>query len=298
MFSEGKKAILMTDDSIITKKLELYLLQRYNLQLESTTNLIELLDRANDLDEPYEVAIVDEKVTGLPTTAKVILSIKDSTHIPNVFYLSTLHEMSNPSSPNHLEIPSDYFNDLFRREQSDLRLNNLRSMFNAVMESASIRDICINTAKSFIETLKVDSVVCVLSKYDTSTLEYGLVVCCLPEDNPDITNIPIKGHPYFDELLNYYKPIHVPDLFEEKEFLQVLLNKFSSIYRSVLIVPMLIGKNFLGYFGLFMNREPRVFNLTEIDQCMRLADFAASTSLNLFFSKMLKIHSKEESNPD
>lgn len=276
----------MTSDSGLTKKMEEYLFQRYNLRLESSADVLDVLGRVVNYDNSYELAILDETLTGLPTTFHVLKTIKDQNVVPNVLYLSSLHEITDSELKNKIDMSALNFNHMLGGDPSETESKRLFSIFSLIMKSPTIRDICQQTCQSLVESINVDHAVCVLPRFEDSPIVRGIVASTYPDLLDEPYEISLRGSRYFDELIDYFKPIHIPDLYEDKEFCQELMDKFSAIFRSALIVPMTISGKCLGYFGVFTQNSIRVFNLTDIDHCTRLADFAAATSLNLFLSSL------------
>jgi len=107
---------------------------------------------------------------------------------------------------------------------------------------------------------------------------------------PDVLTEPyeirLKGTRQFEELVDYFKPVHIPDLNVDKAFCQELMERFSLPFRSALIVPMAIAGKFLGYFGIFTQKSSRLFRFVDIDQGLRLADFSAAAAVNIFMTEI------------
>jgi hypothetical protein len=286
MYSNGKKVLFMTDDQDLTQKMRSYFLQRYNLLLDQASDALEVLGRIGGDDNSYELAILDEKVVGLPTTSQVLRTIKDQNYSPNVLYLSTLHEIANPNYREELDIPSYYSDEIFRLEQWSENVSKILSLYQPIFECSTIKDVCQNGCQSLVENLDVDCAVSVIPRFDTQPPGRGIVAARYPDSLAEPYDIELKNSHHFRELFEYFKPIHIPDLNADKEFRQELLDKFQFPFRSALIVPMTIGGKFLGYFGLFMQKISRLYRLVEIDSSLRLAEFSAAAAVSIFVSKL------------
>jgi hypothetical protein len=286
MYSDGKKVLFMTNDQFLTQKMKSYFFQRYNLTMDQTSDALEVLERIGSDDNSYELAILDEDVVGLPTTSQVLRTIKDQDYGPNVLYLSTLHEIVNPNYHEELDIPSYYSDEMFRLEQWSENVGKILSLYKPIFECTTIRDVCQNGCQSLVENLDVDCAVSVIPRFDKQPPGQGVVAARYPDFLPGPYDIELRDSHRFQELFEYFKPIHVPDLNADKDFCQELLDKFQFPFRSALIVPMVIGGKFLGYFGLFTHKTSRLYRLVEIDRSIRLAEFAASASVSIFFLEL------------
>jgi hypothetical protein len=288
MYSDGKKVLFMTNDQLLIQKMKSYFLQRYNLLLDQTSDALEVLERIGSDDNTYELAILDENVVGLPTTSQVLRTIKDQDYGPNVLYLSTLHEIVNPNYREELDIPSYYSDEVFRLEQWSDNVGKVLSLYKPIFECATIRDVCQNGCRSLVENLDVDCAVSVIPRFDTQPPNRGVVAARYPDFLAEPYDIDLRDSHHFQELFEYFKPIHIPDLNADKEFCQELMDKFQFPFRSALIVPMAIGGKFLGYFGVFTHKASRLYRLIEIVSSIRLAEFSAAASVSIFFSELKK----------
>jgi len=288
MYDDGKKALLMTKDVNAAKQMEEYLYQRYNLILETSSEVLDVLERIGSDDDSYEVAILDENAAGLTTASQVLKTIKDMDMSPTVMYLSTLQEIVNPDYRHELRILPHYSDEMYRLEQNSLRVGNMLSLFRPLFESKTIKDVCQNSCQTLVEVLNVDCALCVLPNFEVDPPVHGTVGAHYPDVLTEPYDIQLKGTRHFEELVDYFKPVHIPDLNIDKAFCQELLERFSVPFRSALMVPMAIAGKFLGYFGIFTQKTSRLFRFVDIDQGLRLADFSAAAAVNIFMTEIKK----------
>ncbi len=289
MYSSGKKAILMTNDGHLKRRMHDYFMLRYNLLLESTPDALDVLERIDSDDDGYELAILDENLVGLATTSHVLKNIKDRGMNPNVLYLSTLQEVVNPSFQNEMKFLPEYSDENYRDVQAQTTLQKMMSICDPIIESISVRELMLNCCQDLVNFLGVDSALAVLARFDQNPVYLGSVVAHYPDLLAESTAFRLRGGQYFNDLLDYLKPIHIPDLNTDIAFCKELNERFSVLARAVLIVPMALGDKLIGYLAAFRHSTPRCFNLTEIDRCLRLADFAAASVVDIYHASVLKI---------
>ena len=285
MYDNSKKALLMTKDVNAAKQMEEYLYHRYNLILETSSEVLDVLERIGGDDDSYEVAILDENAEGLERAFQVLKTIKDMDMSPTVMYLSTLQEIVNPDYRRELEILPHYSGEIYRLEQNSLRVGNMLTLFRPLFESKTIKDVCENSCRTLVDVLKADCALCVLPDFEVDPPVHGIVGAHYPDVLTEPYDIKLKGTRHFVELVDYFKPVHIPDLNIDKAFCQELLERFSVPFRSALMVPMAIAGKFLGYFGIFSQKSSRLFRFVDIDQALRLADFSAAAAVNIFMTE-------------
>lgn len=293
MYLDGKRVLFMTENTELAAQMEPYFRQRYNLIMDPVQEALDVLHCIGEDNDTYELAILDEGVAGLATTSQLLKTIKDQEFSPNVLYLSTLHEIVNPDYIRERDIPDRFLDRVFRQESSNEAVGGILSLYRPIFGSYSVKEVCMNGCRSLVENLDVDCAVCVVPFFEENPPRKGTVTARFPEELEEPYTVPLRESLFFDQLVDYYKPVHVPDLAKEPALRDQLMAKFSSAFRSALIVPMVLTGRFLGYFGMFNYNDPRMFRLQEIDHALRLVDFAAAAAINLFIAEMNE--SKESS---
>jgi hypothetical protein len=284
MYSNGKKVLLMTDNPDIIKKMEDYLFQRYNLVMESSSDALDALGRIGDNENTYELAILDENMTGLATTSHIFKTIKCQESLSSILYLSTLHEIVNPAYNYEDEVLPYFFDEAYQHDNIDSRIRRINTIYNMIYNSSSMRELSRNTCRALVEFFKVDCSRCILSSFDQDSPSMGIAAANYPDPIIEPYFIRLKGSRDFNELVDYFKPIHIPDIHLDKQTYDEFLDKFSTPFRSALIVPMVVGGKFMGYFAMFTQDISRLFRLSEIDQCSRIIDFAGKIAVQIIFS--------------
>ncbi|MCU0285263.1 MAG: GAF domain-containing protein [Acidobacteria bacterium] len=108
-------------------------------------------------------------------------------------------------------------------------------------------------------------------------------------DSPEVLVVPyeypLKGNGYIEDMLTYYKPVHIPDLNEDLVFRNELEEKFSRRYRSALLLPMQFDGNCIGLLGLFTRSLNRLYRLPDLDLLQRLADMSAVAIITHFYKE-------------
>ncbi|MCP4217143.1 MAG: GAF domain-containing protein [bacterium] len=338
MFNNNETALLMMDHPH-RDKIEEYLEKRYNLNTEAVPGLIEVYDRIGDSESEYELVILDEKTVDLPTTSHALKTIKDQCTDTDVLYLSNLTELQDAMEGKDTDISEDFSDPDFRDHLADVRLDCRLAMQFPIMEAATLEDVYRIVCDGLLTSFQPDHVLCAVLRLDEKPLVHGVAVNILdldktaptddvPEDeeeeedivpdpslmedvphyrgkrNPRSYEFEIKDSVHMTNMIQYFKPIHIPHLETEPEFRDELEEKFKQRYRSALMLPMQINGNTIGFLGMFAREKPRVFNLVEIDLTQRLADMAAVAIFTIFlrneepekFNSLMK-RTKDEDNP-
>ncbi|HLP48786.1 MAG TPA: hypothetical protein VK469_22790, partial [Candidatus Kapabacteria bacterium] len=128
MYKNEQKALLLTKDQDLAKKMESYLLQRYNLRTESVADLLEVFNRLgadNSLESSYELLILDENASGIQTASHALKTLKSKYTELNVLYLSNILEITPPYCDSEMEILPEYASENFRMEQIGMQLDKV-----------------------------------------------------------------------------------------------------------------------------------------------------------------------------
>lgn len=270
MYKDGQKALLMMKDSDLRNLVERYLYNRYNLQTDFVDGIIEVLQQV-DVDFPYWLVILDESVEGLAATSHALKKIKEECVQTNVLFLSNFLEIFEPYNQMDMPLAPEYTDRYFRMEQSEIFAKKRNSLQYEVKDNYSLNDLCNKMCKKIVREFQVDSAFVAILKFQEKPPTGGRVLMGYPQ--PGISNdFELKGTGHLQQLVNYFKPIHIPDLSKEKAFQMELEEKFSGPYGSALLLPMQrIGIN-IGFIGLFTREKERLYSLMDLDLCQRLAD--------------------------
>lgn len=286
MYKNEQQALLLTKDQDLAKKLELYLYQRYNLRTDSVTDLIEVFNRlsADDAAEnSYELLILDENVTGIQTASHALKTLKAKYTELNVLYLSTLLEITPPYCESEMEILPEYKSEDFRTEQIGTHLDNILELLIPITKANSLAEIYEIIPRVMIRTYQADWALCSVLRLDQKPPQSGVAA----SDSPPVLHIPfeypLKGNGYFEQMLTYFKPIHIPDLNEDVPFRRELEEKFTRRYRSALLLPMQFDGNCIGLLGVFTRSLNRLYRLPDLDLLQRLADMSAVAIITHFY---------------
>ncbi|MDQ1353057.1 MAG: hypothetical protein QG657_3363 [Acidobacteriota bacterium] len=286
MYKNDQKALLLTRDQDLAKKMENYLYQRYNLKTDSVNDILEVSNRLgadNSLESSYVLVILDENVAGLQTTSQTMKTLKAKYTDLNVLFLSTLLETTPPFCDSEMEILPEYSSENYRDEQIGAHLDNILELLVPVTKVSSLAEVYEIIPYVMAKTYRTDWAFCSVLRLDQQPVETGAISADYPNVLPLPYEYPLKGAGYLDQMLTYYKPIHIPDLYEDEPFRRELEEKFSRRYRSALLLPMQFDGNCIGLLGLFTRSLSRLYKLTDIDLLQRLADISAVAIITHFF---------------
>jgi hypothetical protein len=294
MYKDGQKALLMANDTDLRNAMETYLHKRYNLETDSVDGLIEVIHRIGD-DCPYELVILDEAVEGLAAASHALKKIKDECVETNVLFLSDLLEMREPYNLEKFQLPPEFEDDDFRERQSDAYIDKRISAQQPVMKSTSLEEVYHKVCRRLVEEFRGDCSICTILRLDEKPVIRGTVV----EEFPGMEmpyEFQLKGTGHLQQLVDYFKPIHIPDLNKEKAFRKELEEKFSGPFGSALLLPMQMLGRCIGFVGVFTREKNRLYNLVDLDICQRLADTATVLIIAIFSIKHenIKIKHPEE----
>ncbi len=286
MYKNEQKALLLTQDKELAKKMEIYLYQRYNLKTESVEDILEVSNRVgtdNSIDSTYTLAILDEKVAGLQTTSQTLKTLKVNYPDINVLFLSTLLETAPPFRDGEMEIFPEYSQENYREEQIDMHLDKILELLVPITKATALGELYDLIPRVMAKTYNIDWAFCSVLRLDQKPLTTGVIA----SDFPGILNLPyeypLKGNDYIQQMLTYFKPIHIPDLNEDEPFRRELEAKFSRRYRSALLFPMQFDGNCIGMLGLFTRSMNRLYRLPDLDLLQRLADISAVAIITHFY---------------
>ena len=286
MYKNEQKALLLTNDQDLAKKLELYFYQRYNLHTDSLTDLLEVSNRlsADDTAEgSYELLILDENVTGIQTVSHALKTLKAKYTELNVLYLSTLLEITPPFCDIEMELLPEYTSEDFRTEQMGMHMDKILELLIPITKANSLAEIYEIIPRVMMRTYQADWALCSVLKLDQKPPQLGVAA----SDSPPVLNVPyeypLKGNGYFEQMLTYFKPIHIPDLNEDVTFRRELEEKFNRRYRSALLLPMQFDGNCIGLLGVFTRSLNRLYRLPDLDLLQRLADMSTVAIITHFY---------------
>lgn len=291
MFSKGQKALLMIGDPQLHERAKGYLYSRYNLEADSAEGILEVFSQINNQEEDYELVILDEAVEGLSTTSQTLKTIKDQCTSTNVLYLSTLMEMAEPYWETEMVVPSEVTVEEFREEWANDRIDRLFTLHTPLTNANSLEDVYRLTGERLGELFLMDfGFVSILLQEDGTPVE-GKLVWQFPKVGEEELEFDL-GDGRLSEMARYYKPIHIPDLEVDKKFQKELEEIFGKTFRSVLLLPMQILGNCLGFLGVFTEKQTRLYNLVDIDMGQRLADISALAILTILYTQSNDIQVK------
>ncbi|HLP45544.1 MAG TPA: GAF domain-containing protein [Candidatus Kapabacteria bacterium] len=288
MYKNEQKALLLTKDQDLAKKMESYLLQRYNLRTESVTDLLEVFNRLggdNSLESSYELLILDENASGIQTASHALKTLKSKYTELNVLYLSNILEITPPYCDSEMEILPEYASENFRMEQIGIQLDKVLELLIPITKANSLAEIYDLIPRLMVKTFQADWALCSVLRLDQKPPQAGVAA----SDSPGVLDVPyeypLKGNGYIDEMLTYFKPVHIPDLNEDVTFRLELEEKFTRRYRSALLLPMQFDGNCIGLLGLFTRSLNRLYRLPDLDLLQRLADMSAVAIITHFYKE-------------
>jgi GAF domain-containing protein len=275
MYKDEVKAFLMTKDKNLSETMKSYLFDRYNLATETAEEIIDVFNRlaADDTAESsWDLVILDETVAGLQTTSQALKTLKSRYSHINVLYLSTILETAAPYNESEMKLSPDYEDEDYRSMQIDNQLDKLIALLTPVTQATSLKDVYETIPKAMINVYPVDWALCAVLRLDEKPLRRGVAASDFPQILSYPCEFPLKGTGYLEEMLFNFKPVHIPDLNEDEAFRRELEEKFSSRYRSALLLPMQYDGNYIGFLGLFTANRTRLYLLPDLDLLQRLAD--------------------------
>lgn len=289
MYKDEQKAILLTKDPTLKETLEPYLLQRYNLRMESSEDILEVFTKLAEDDTPemyWNLAIIDETVAGLQTTAQSLKTLKAKYHDINVLYLSNILEITDPYREKEMEIHPHYADEEYRLDQMDEQMDKVLDLMVPITKCKGLAEVYDAIPKNMVEMCGVDWALCSVLRLDEKPLKRGVATSDHPEVLEEIPYLfPIKGTGYLEEMLFNFKPIHIPDLDRDIPFRDELEEKFFRRYRSSLLLPMQYDGHYIGFLGFFTKTRPRLYNLAELDILQRFADMCTAAIIAHFYKE-------------
>ncbi len=284
MYDSELKALLVSHNDVLYQELKEYFDKRYNLKLDIAADHLEVLNLVLNEDNNYELVFLDDQIPGGTAAASgVYKAIKKEETNPSILYLSTLQEVVNPAYKRHMRILPHHTDDMFRNELGSMRTGRFLQVFNPLFTSASVQELCRNCCQVLLEILDVDCTISVIARTDQNPVTLGTVTAHYPDVLIEPYEITINGNEHFRMMQEYLSPIHVPDLNADKELCHSLAEKFSSTFRSALILPLVLGGNFLGYLGAFTQKEPRLYQLVDIELTLHLTNLAAAGAIHIIY---------------
>ncbi len=281
MYNDGEKALMLLEDYRWVEKMENYLYFRYNLQMEPASDMLDIFNHVNNHEESYELVVIDENVNGLPTTSQALRTLKNH-GVPNVMYLSTLHEISNPVYRTEMELLPKYMNHTFRYEQSNIKNENAFKMMEPIFSSRTYGDLYSNCCRTLTEVFNLDFALCVILRSDNRPVIRGILAATYPQlPGYSPVEIEMKENRYLRDMIDYSKPIHIPDSALEQEFCLDLLQQYALTFRSALVIPMEADGRCVGFLGMFTANRSRLFRITDIDLALGMAGIASAASINI-----------------
>lgn len=286
MYKNEQKALLLTQDQELAKQMEVYLYKRYNLKTECVEDILEISNRLgadNSLESTYVLVILDENVTGLQTASHALKTLKTNYTDINVIYLSTLLETTAPFRDSEMEILPEYSSENYREEQIGVHLDKILETLAPVTKATSLSELYDLIPLVMMRTYNADWAFCSVLRMDQKPIQTGVVASDYPGVLALPYEYPLKGTGCLDQMLTYFKPIHIPDLNQDEPFRRELEEKFSRRYRSALLLPMQFDGNCIGFLGIFTRSMSRLYKLTDIDLLQRLADVSAVAIITHFY---------------
>ena len=288
MYKHDQKALLMTKDRKLGEKMESYLFHRYNLRTELAEDIIEVFNRLGADDSPdstWNLVIFDETVAGLQPTSHALKTLKSRYSHLNILYLSTVLEVAEPYCRTQMEeLPlPEYADENYRIEQINMQLDKVIGVLTPVTKAESLAELYQTIPRIMVKKYNADWALCSVLRLDETPVQGGVVTSDFPGVLEIPTEFPLKGTGYLDEMVTYFKPVHVPDLDKNKAFRRELEKKFSRRFRSAVLIPMQYDGNGIGFIGMFTRRESRLYRLPDLDLLQRLADMSTVAVITHFY---------------
>jgi len=285
MYKKEQKALLVVKDQSLGEKIASYLNHRYNLRTEIMADILEVFREVgadDSADHAWDLVIFDETVAGLQPASHALKTLKAKyTHL-NVLYLSTILEITEPYWHKEAEPLPEYLQEDFRADQINIQLDKLIELLTPVTKADSLADLYETIPRVMANTFRADWAVCSVLRLDEKPVRRGVVVGDYQEVLPIPTEFQLKGS-YLEEMLTYFKPIHIPDLDKDKRFRRELEKKFTQRFHSALILPLQYDGNCIGLIGLFTHGAGRLYRLPDLDMLQRLADMSTVAIVTHFY---------------
>ncbi len=282
MYNDGDKALIMVGDSPLKEQLADYLEQRYNLETDTAEGLLEVFNLVNESEKPYELIILDEQAAGIPATSHAIKTIKDQSIDTNVLYLSNVLELFEPYAQAHAKLAPDFIDPDYRLLLSDEQMERRLAMHFPLTKVTTLEEVYATACRRMEEVLEVDWTICTILRTDENPITRGIVVENFPKEHEERAEFLLNGSGPLQELVDYFRPIHIPNMEKEEAFAKEMKEKFGSSFRSALLVPMQFEGHCIGFLGAFTKEESRLYNLVELDFTQRLADMATVAIIAIF----------------
>jgi hypothetical protein len=161
------------------------------------------------------------------------------------------------------------------------------------MKSISLEEVYQKVCKILVEEFQADVAICTILRLDEKPVARGSVVEDFPHAEAPY-EFQLNGTGHLRQLVDYFKPIHIPDLNKEKAFRKELEEKFSDTFASAFLLPMQMLGKCIGFIGLFTREKKRLYNLTDLDICQRIADTATILIITIFSIKHENIKVKRQ----
>lgn len=286
MYRNEQKALLLTTDQDLGAKLEIYLSQRYNLRTDSVTDLLEVSNRLgadNSVDSSYELLILDENAVGIQTASHALKTLKATYVELNVLYLSSILEITPPYQESEMELLPEYASENFKEEQNGMHMEKTLELLIPITRAKSLAEIYNLIPRVIMKNYQADWAFCSVLRMEQKPPQAGVVA----SNFPGVLEIPYEyslgGNGYIEQMLAYFKPIHIPDLTQDVIFRRELEEKFSRRYRSALLLPMQFDGNCIGLLGVFTRSLNRLYRLPDLDLLQRVADMSAVAIITHFY---------------
>jgi GAF domain-containing protein len=151
------------------------------------------------------------------------------------------------------------------------QIDLMRSMSEATQSASTTLDqkeILTRAAKSLVDTFKIDHTSIVLFDYAQAQ---GTVVGEYPDHGFVGATVELHGTPVNEQLLRERKPVIVTNVPDAAELgaNRPILAKLG--IKNVVMVPLVVGEEVIGYIGLDSYYEDHVFKPEDLDGAMTLA---------------------------
>ena len=285
MYKKEQKALLVVKDQSFGEEMASYLNHRYNLRTQIMTDILEVFREVgadDSADHAWDLVIFDEAVAGLQPASHALKTLKTKyTHL-NVLYLSTILEVTEPYRNKEMAPLPEYLQEDFRTGQINSQLDKLIELLTPVTKADSLADVYETIPRVMAKTFRADWAVCSVLRLDEKPVQRAVVVGDYPEVLPVPTEFRLKGR-HLEDMLTYFKPVHIPDLDKDKGFRRELEKKFIQSFHSALMLPLQYDGNCIGLIGLFTHGKARLYRLPDLDMLQRLADMATVAIVTHFY---------------
>lgn len=276
MFIDGQKALVISSLPNTCSKLKKSLPYRYNLKVKTVKDCDQAIALIDGQSRPFEVVIVDDHRFDLIECADLYLSVRHQCPGTSMFYLSTLKEWEGASENTDPAAEVDRIEQSRRVELASMRLHKMtelcRPLFHNTLAKGIYQDIC----RRMVDIFNVEYGIVALK--DTVEEYRVVIVEQFPRTNTSgnrFFQMEFHQQPEFEELLKYYRPIHISSASEMETIGQPFEKPLGVKPDSFLLVPLVCRGRSIGFTGLFNRRPTGVFNLEEMDLCLRFTDTLA-----------------------